>query len=151
MKRVDINGSQEDLNRLDVVHKILMDTRFNIRGFFMAADVAWMALMAPLLRDAILQGRCFVVLLDVSLLLSVLTLACLSISFRKDTRQPAELFNDMYKQLSINGKLHDGITAGTTKWYEEFASTIWPWLFGVGIIIFLCAMLMPQIQFFWTK
>lgn len=146
MKNLDIPGSADDLERLGAVQEKRMGIIFNIRGFFLAADVAWLILVATFMRGIVDDGILVVLLVDASLLFSVLTLICLALSFVKDIRQPGELFIEMFKQLATSGSLRAGITAASKRWYEECSSKIWPWFFAVSIALYLAATLYWQFK-----
>lgn len=143
-----IDGSAGDLQRLQEMHERRMILLFNIRGFVFAADVAWIVLMAPLLRVLNDYDSLEKLLIGISIFLSALTLIALAFSFRKDIRQTGELFVEMYKQLQTRGSIEDGITAASKRWYEELSWVVWPWCFAGSIIVLLVAMLLPVVQQF---
>ena len=148
MDNQKIDGSAGDLQRLQEMHERRMILLFNIRGFVFAADVAWIVLMAPLLRVLNDYDSLEKLLIGISIFLSALTLIALAFSFRKDIRQTGELFVEMYKQLQTRGSIEDGITAASKRWYEELSWVVWPWCFAGSIIVLLVAMLLPVVQQF---
>ena len=148
MDNQKIDGSAGDLQRLQEMHERRMILLFNIRGFVFAADVAWIVLMAPLFRVVNDYGFLEKLLIGISILFSALTLISLAFSFRKDIRQTGELFVEMYKQLRARGSLEDGISAASTRWYEELSCVAWPGCFACSIIVFFVAMLLPVAQQF---
>ena len=148
MKNMKIDGTEEELQKVQEVHEKRMSNLFNIRGFFLAADVALLVLMAPVIQGLQLEDTVKLVLVDISFTLAVFTLICIVFSFRKDVRQPGELFVNMVKQLTITGRLDDGITAASTKWYEELSCKAWPILFGLSMITYIVAMTFSQIRYF---
>ena len=151
MDNQKIDGSAGDLQRLKEIHERRMIFLFNIRGYVFAADVAWIVLMAPLLRAYNDYEILEKLLICISILLSALTLISLAFSFRKDVRQTGELFVEMYKQLQVRGSLEDGISAASTRWYEELSCVAWPWCFACSIIVFFVAMLSPVARQFFQR
>lgn len=151
MNNLDIPGSADDLERLGAVQEKRLGIIFNIRGFFLAADVGWLVLVATFMRDIVDEGILAVLLVDASLLFAVLTLICLALSFVKDVRQPGELFIEMFRQLVTSGSLQTGITAASKRWYEECSSKVWPWFFAASIILYLAVTFYMQFKVILAK
>lgn len=151
MNNMKIEGTATDFLKLQEVHEKRMSNIFNIRGFFLAANVAWLVLMAPVIQVLSLDDTLKLILVDTSFLLAVLTLICLSFSFKKDVRQPGELFVIMFEQLSKTGRLDDGITSATKRWYEELSCKAWPFLFAFAMATYIGAMLLPQVRYVLNK
>ena len=150
MKNMKIDGTEADLRKLQEVHEKRMSNLFNVRGFFLAADVALLVLMAPVIQGLPLEDTLKLILVDISFMLAVFTLICIVFSFKKDVRQPGELFVNMVNQLAIAGRLDDGITAASNKWYEDLSCKAWPILFGFSMITFIVAMVLAQIRYFFV-